>query len=230
MRLFDRINLKLFGYHPTFSQCGEDRILAHIFRMLKKDKIFYIDIGANEPTYGSNTYLFYQNGSNGICIEPNTTLLNRIKSKRNRDLCLNIGVGNSVQNGMNFYIIDPHTLSTFSKEDAELLDKEPNYKIVEILKVPILSFNNIIEKYAPKQQIDLVSIDVEGLNEEIVASMDLSKDRPSVFCIETITFSTIGKEIKLNGISEKLISNDYFIYADTYINTIYIDKHIWNIK
>jgi len=230
MRLFDRINLKLFGYNPTYSQCGEDRIVEHIFRMLKKGKLFYMDIGANEPTYGSNTFLFYENGSNGICVEPNTTLNNRIKSKRKRDLCLNIGVGNTTQKEMDFYIIDPHTLSTFSKEDAEILQKDPKYKIEKIVKVPILSFNEIVDLYAQNQRIDYVSIDVEGLNQEIVESIDFSKNRPSVFCIETLTFSTNGNEIRLNQISKKMIANDYFIYADTYINTIFIDKNVWNIS
>lgn len=227
MKFFDRVNLKLFGFYPTYSQCGEDRILRHVFRMLKKEKIHYIDIGANHPYYGSNTYLFYVNGSSGICIEPNTKLHNLIKSKRSRDLCLNIGVGNKTEGELEFYIIHPDTLSTFSKEDAEELDKQPDYRIEQVVKVPVLSFNDIVDKYSNGKHLDLVSIDVEGLNEEIVESIDLVKNRPTVFCIETITFSTTGEGVKLQGINDKLLSNGYMIYSDTHINTIYIDTKSW---
>jgi len=40
------------------SQAGEDRIVDYLFSSMGIDEITYIDIGANDPIYGNNTYLF----------------------------------------------------------------------------------------------------------------------------------------------------------------------------
>lgn len=73
----------------------------------------------------------------------------------------------------------------------------------------------------------LVSIDVEGLNEDIVNSIDFSAGRPNVFCVESVEFS--GKEAakKNENIIKKFTDNDYVVFADTYLNTIFIDRKRW---
>lgn len=43
---------------PSYSQCGEDRILAFIFRSLGIDKPSYLDIGAHHPYMLNNTMYF----------------------------------------------------------------------------------------------------------------------------------------------------------------------------
>lgn len=226
MKILDKIIFKLFRYRPTYSQCGEDIIIAHILRMLKKDKIAYLDIGTNHPKIFNNTYLFYQQGGNGICVEPNPILCDKIATQRRRDTCLNIGISRNTYESLDFYIMNVDTLSTFSKADAEKLQNNGNYKIVNTIKVPVVNVNELMLsnfKTAP----DLVSIDVEDLNEEIVMSIDF-KIRPSIFCIETLVFgdNTAGK--KIDSIRQHFLNNDYFIYADTYINTIFVDNKIWS--
>ncbi|HTB51214.1 MAG TPA: FkbM family methyltransferase [Ferruginibacter sp.] len=225
MKLIDRINYKLFGFQPTFSQCGEDIILAHLFRQLKKDTIRFLDIGANDPVKFSNTFLFYRSGSSGVCIEPNPTLCKQLQTGRKRDLCLNVGIGKDSSGELDFYVMNPHTLSTFNKKDVDHLIENTAYTIEKIIRVPLLSFNDIMIAHFLQQPPDLVSIDVEGLNEDIVEGIDLTKYRPTVFCIETISFSaTNQQQYKLDPIFKKMLANDYELYADTCINSIFIDK------
>lgn len=227
MTFVDKIFFKYFKFQTTYSQCGEDVILSHIFNSLKIDKVQYLDIGANHPQMASNTYLFYKNGGQGVCVEPNPSLHSQIKAKRKRDVCLNAGIATNGQSELDFYIMDVHTLSTFSKQDAESLAKEGAYKIQEVVKVPVLTINEVLGKYFTVKNIDLVSLDVEGLNEEIVESLDLIKFRPKVLCIETLTFSSGNLGSKITPITEKLLANGYYPYADTYLNTIFIDKAVW---
>jgi len=59
--------LKKFGlelrYKKSYAQCGEDLIVKFIFdNVLKINKPTFIDIGANHPYIGNNTFLFYKNG------------------------------------------------------------------------------------------------------------------------------------------------------------------------
>jgi hypothetical protein len=58
----------------SYSQSGEDVIVDFIFQILKIQKPSYLDVGAHHPSYLSNTYLFYQKGCQGVCIEPDPVL------------------------------------------------------------------------------------------------------------------------------------------------------------
>lgn len=224
MKLIDKLIYKYLGSKVTFSQCGEDVIIDHIFRNRGINHISYLDIGANHPILSNNTYLFYRNGGKGVCVEPNPSLCELIQSERPNDTCLNLGVSTNTDKELDFYIMSPHTLSTFSKEDAENLALNPNYKIEGVKKVLLANYNSIVKKYfsiAP----NLISIDVEGLNEEIVTSIDFSTNRPNVFCIETTDYSEVSFAQKNQNIIRKFTDNGYLIYADTYLNTIFVDAN-----
>ena len=103
----------------SFSQCGEDLIVAHLMAALKISEPTYLDIGAHHPSLLSNTYLLYLKGSRGVCIEPDPKLFAQLKAKRKRDVCLNVGIGFDGSRSGDFYIMSSDSLSTFSKEEAE---------------------------------------------------------------------------------------------------------------
>ncbi len=128
MRLFiEKIIRKIYsGYlYPysklSYSQNGEDIIIKDLFAKIGIQKPDYLDIGANEPFYISNTYLFYSKGSKGVCIEPNPSLHKKFKRKRNRDICINAGIAFDEQLEADFYMFSEKAngLGTFSKEEAE---------------------------------------------------------------------------------------------------------------
>ena len=117
------------------------------------------------------------------------------------------------------------TLNTFSKEDAERLDNEGTYKITEIKKIEVQHLHSIFKKYFLP---DFLSIDVEGLDIEIIKSIDFVKYRPKVICVETIQFSPKGNEnIKNYDIINYLKEMNYYLYADTNINSIFIDNNFF---
>jgi hypothetical protein len=85
MKLFRKIAKRLMPESQMgYSQFGEDLILSHLFYQLDIKKPTYLDIGANEPRYISNTYFFYLKGSRGVLIEPNPFLYKKLKSMRPR--------------------------------------------------------------------------------------------------------------------------------------------------
>lgn len=210
----------------SYSQCGEDIIIDSIFKSLKISKISYLDIGANHPKCLSNTYLFYRNGFQGVCVEPDPVLYNIIKKKRKRDICLNIGVGSKQEDTMDFYIMTARVLNTFSKEEAYRYQEYGTYKIEKIIKVPLVCVNNIIEQNFTEYP-NLVTLDTEGMDFDILKSFNFERFRPEVFCIETLTYSEDKSERKINEIVDFMNSKNYFCYADTYINTIFVEKSIW---
>lgn len=218
----------LFGKHSkiSYSQCGEDIISEGIFAALGIKRPTYIDIGAYNPVYLSNTYLFYQKGSKGVCIEPNNILCRNIQRKRPKDICINMGIGLSAATEATFYIMNEATLSTFSKEEAERMCSYGNLSIEKAITIPLITLDEVIEKYL-KSCPNFISLDVEGLDLEILKSFDFTRYRPEIFCVETITYTEDKSEKKIVPTIEFMLSNGYFVYADTYINTIFVDRAAW---
>ncbi|MCR4313207.1 MAG: FkbM family methyltransferase [Candidatus Roizmanbacteria bacterium] len=212
----------------SYSQCGEDLIIEFLFNWLKIRKPVYLDIGANDPIKISNTYYFYKKGSRGVLIEPDPNLCIKLRAKRKKDVCLNIGIGpGNTETIANFYVMSADTLSTFSQKEAEKYTEYGNKKIKEVKKIKLLPINSVIENNF-KRTPNLVSIDTEGKDLEILKSLDWGKYRPEVFCIETLTYTENNTESKIIDVIDFMKSKDYMIYADTYINTIFIDKKLWD--
>jgi FkbM family methyltransferase len=224
-KLKDFIKLNILNfYKKSYAQCGEDMVLDCIFRGLNIKNGTYLDIGAHHPYYLSNTQFLYDNGFNGVNCEPNPYLYKMFKLKRKRDTNLNIGISIYEKNQeLDFYIMNAPTLSTFSKEEANRYVKEGGYKIEQVLKAQTYNINNLIEKYC-KGTPNLISIDIEGLDYLVLKTLNFDKYRPEVFCIETAVFNTEGALKKNLKIHEYMLEKDYFIYADLYENTIFVDN------
>jgi hypothetical protein len=134
-----------------------------------------------------------------------------------------VGIGPEDGIAADFYVMSSNSLSTFSKEEAEELDAAGVYTIEDVLEIPLRSVNSIIKENFDEPP-DLVSIDVEGWNEQIIDSFDFTQSRPFCFCVETITFSDSYNGVRLTKIIDVLKANDYVVYADTHINTIFVNR------
>jgi len=210
----------------SYAQSGEDLIVRFIFEALRLPKPTYLDLGAHHPRHMSNTYLFYQQGSCGVCVEPDPALYALLKRKRPHDVCLNVGVGTSGVEQADFYIMTSRSLNTFSRQDAERYQSYEGQQIERIIQVPLLPVNNLISRYCqPAPQF--ISIDVEGLDLEIVKSLDFNRFRPLVLCVETLTYTEDRTERKRVEIADFVCGHGYFQYADTYINSIFVDQQAW---
>lgn len=214
----------------SYAQCGEDLIVNHLFNMLGISRPTYLDIGAHHPTYLSNTYYFYKRGCRGVCVEPDPHLFRNIERKRKGDTCLNVGVGSQLNSGdaRDFFVMSCPTLNTFSKEEAQRYQSYGKQKIKKVISVPLISVNEILGDYFTTTP-NFVSLDVEGLDFQIAESIDFNRFRPEVFCIETLSYTEDRTEVKLNNVIELMGRRQYVVYADTYINTIFVENRAWRM-
>ncbi|HBB86417.1 MAG TPA: FkbM family methyltransferase [Blastocatellia bacterium] len=211
----------------SYSQCGEDLIVAFLlYGHLGLTKPTYLDIGAHHPVILSNTFLFYQNGSSGVCVEADPLLYAKIKRRRKRDTCLNVGVGASDAKSANFYLMSTKALSTFSEVESQRYSQYQTHTIQQVIEVPLVTINNVIEQYFDPFP-NFVSLDTEGLDLAIIKSLDFERYRPQVFCIETVTYTEDKSEEKIQDIITYMKANNYMVYADTYINTIFVEQDSW---
>lgn len=211
--------------HRSYAQCGEDSIARFVFDGLRVARPSYLDLGAHDPVRMSNTFLFYCAGSRGVCVEPDPALFRRLKRKRPRDTCLNVGVG-LAKGSADFYLMTNPALNTFSQAEAERYQSYGKQTIEAVLPVPIVPINTLIREHfsAPPQ---FLSIDIEGLDLPILQQLDFAALRPLVLCAETLTYTEDRSDHKRADLIDFVLGNDYLLFADTYINTIFVDRAAW---
>ncbi len=148
------------------------------------------------------------------------------QKKRSRDVCLNVGVGRETSPGMDFFLMSASTLNTFSEEEARQLEAA-SYRIVRKIRVPVVTVNHIIEQHFEKCP-NFISLDIEGMDLDILKTFDFERWRPQVFCVETLVFSERRSGAKkIQKILRFMENQGYFAYADTFVNTIFVDQACW---
>lgn len=191
----------------SFAQSGED-IIADVL-LLKKKKGIYIDVGAFHPKVFSNTYLFYKRGWSGVVIEPRPEAREEFAKVRPRDKFVGMGVAGKkdVREFMEFH--DGAT-STFSKTQASKNIKEAGRKMKRKINVATMPLADILASNGMEgKQIDLLSVDVEGMDLEVLQSNDWKKWRPKIVIVEDLEFDfeKEGKIVKyLRGLGYRLVA------------------------
>ena len=185
----------------------------------------YIDIGAHHPYRFSNTAIFYNRGCKGINIEPDPELFKEFTKERVRDVNLNIGIGDT-EGDLSFYKLSASALNTFVKDEANRLCEKFGYSIKEVLPIPVKKLDSVLSAYFNGKFPDFLTIDVEGGDEVILSG--ISEDNgPIVICAETISFEENGSGVKNKEVITLLESKGYMLYADTYINSIFVKSDRW---
>ena len=228
MSLYNKIILKLFKPligARSYAQAGEDRVLAFLFETMKIKNISYLDIGANHPIVCNNTYLFYRKGSNGILIEPDAVFNKVLQKARPKDTIIQAAISDRETGEADFYIFDEPSINTLSKEEADLRQQSGKYFLKEKKKIKLLTIEKIIADHMNNIPPDLVSLDVEGVDYDVLNAFDFVKYPVPVWIVETCEYSENHIKPKITSIIELMQSKGYFIYADTYINTIFVNKN-----
>ncbi len=212
------------GIEVSFSQSGEDILSLYALRRLGITVPSYIDIGANHPTKFSNTYLFYLLGGRGLNIEPDPEMASLIRKERPRDETLNVGAGREAGE-LEFFIMAQSAFNTFSRAEAEQVQRTSGIALSETMKIGVVNIGALLRErdFVP----DFMNVDVEGMDMDILASVDWERTRPGVVCVETVDYTTQEKRPE---VTEFMRSKDYAPYADTFLNTIYIDGRKWGAR
>ena len=207
----------------SFSQQGEDIVLFHLLHeLLKIPRPTYLDIGAAHPVRGNNTYLLYTTGSSGVVVEPNPTFAAQLRTRRPLDKVVEAGIGVTDTDAADYYEIksDP-MLNTFSAAQVALLQKGVAENVVaRVVKMPLLNINRVIQEQLGKAP-DLISTDVEGMDESILRTVNWARFRPAVICAETVPAYATGGA---SDITKYLRAKDFIVRGGSMFNTIFVDR------
>jgi FkbM family methyltransferase len=183
-----------------------------------------VDVGAYDPTELSNTRHFYDRGWSGINVEPIPARAERFRIERPRDINLNLGIA-SAPGLLPFYEMDPATLSTFHREEAERCSGFPGHRIVATREIPVLPLRDVLAEHAGVRRIDFLSIDTEGLEDEVIRSNDWQRFRPVAILIEYRRYHPRGLEGSAGRTWEPFLLEQGYRFAHANeVNALYVRR------
>lgn len=193
----------------TFSQEGEDVIFSKFVDF--KEKGFYVDIGAHHPMRFSNTCRLYLNGWRGMNVDAMPGAMNPFVKYRKEDINLSYGVG-TVEEDKEFYIFEEPALNTFDGKLAKIRERE-GYKIIDKKVVSIRRLETLFKEYlAEDQTIDLLTLDIEGMELEALKSNDWTKWKPRFVMCEVLFRGDIVELLERDTV-RFLMKNNYVIQS-----------------
>lgn len=215
-------NLYITRFHTkSYAQQGEDLILREMLAYAQSG--FYVDVGAHHPFRFSNTYLFYKQGWRGINIDAMPGSMKLFDRFRPRDINIQCGVAYEFekQRGggqMIYYSFNEPALNGFTPLLETKYANHPLYHLLEKIPVSVRTLEDILDEYMPRDtNIDFLSIDVEGLDLEVLKSHNFTKYRPKIILIES--WDTTLETLPENETYHFLKERGYLCVAKT-INTL----------
>jgi predicted transport protein len=220
--LYKKVKEWLWAYSDwtsfkSYSGEGEDMILRKIF--YKKEKGFYVDVGAYHPKKSSNTYFFYKKGWRGINIDAMPGSMRLFNQLRRRDINLEIPIGKDGEE-VRYYEFEDKAINGFESDNLIAKDpSKPQNKLKKIHQLKTQSLNSILEVYLPKgQTIDFLSIDVEGQELRILETLEFEKFTPKWILAEVWDYS-IGRN--MNGDVDSILKSKEYVPQAKTLNTVF---------
>ena len=169
----------------TYSQHGEE---LYIWQLLDfKLDGFFIEIGAYDGIRLSNSYFFEKIGWKGILIEAHPELAKQCKVNRPNSITLHTALGSTDGGNINFSVVTGKggvdTLSFVSANDKQLQRIKSAKGIITTVDVPSRNLDSILKEYEI-DNIDFISIDVEGVEIDVLKGINFSKYKPNLLVIE----------------------------------------------
>ena len=189
------------GVYKSYSQYGEDLIIRPF---IPKTRGFYVDIGCYQPMLYSNTYKLYRQGWKGIVVDPNKRLQKAFSIFRPRDTFVLSGVGSPSEKM--YFAFKDGAYNTFDANCAEQYKKRT--QLIASYPVSIRPLKDILKGI---NNIDLLNIDVEGMDLEVLQSYDWAV-MPRVIIVEALPGSAVH---------EFLTQKNYSLVGLTKLNSIY---------
>lgn len=205
----------------SYSQFGQD---LFVFEKLfgRKKSGFFVDVGGHHPVEGNNTYLFEQNGWEGIAIEPQEKFRNMWVANRRAD-CLNCVIG------------DENKEVSFVEGGAEdgFSGVEGFNKVSKDYKKITCEQKKLADVLGGRKDVDYLSIDVEGYEMNVLKGIDFTGINIKVIELENdlglkwLPFigKQLAKELGDNAIRIFLKKKGYKHVARIYCDDFFVKQN-----
>jgi len=217
-----------------FAEFETDRIIRENYFPDSNYKGTLIEVGGATPDYLSMSKHFKLNGWRTIVFEPNPKFV-ELHQKANNEI-YNYACSNENADDVSFQIVNwlgnknyesegitDHSFSAISVKESYL--KKHGYSSVKDLavteiQVKVRRLDTILSEIQV-ENIDFLSIDVEGWEIEVLQGLNLSKHRPKVILLENYIHEESYTKFmeKFNYRLDEIIEHNYVYVSNDYVCT-----------
>ena len=191
----------------SYSQLNQDLWVAEVLSG-KRNGVF-VDVGAFDGINLSNTYLFEKEYEwTGICIEANISTFNQLKTNRTCP-CVNELLSDVSDKAVSFQRLGELSFSgeNIYKYDIESIRASNTNLDTQVCTLYTSTLNDVLDKNNIPKIIDYLSIDVEGMELDILKTFDFKKYHINVITVEH-NAAHIGMEYR-NKLFDLLTMNGF---------------------
>ena len=216
---FYNIYLRNFKYLRGRSQFNEDTYISSFFEKDYKGK--FVDLGCFHPTRDNNTFKFYKKKWKGINVDLNPITIELFNFFRSNDTNINCAISNRKTLKKMYFVNDFSPLNTLDINHLKFLKKNFLFKNKDFKekKIKTENINNILKKHK-FDKVDFLNIDLEGLEYEVIKSINFKKYKIKLICIEILDHNKLSKNKskKILGILKK---NNFKFCKKIGVNSIF---------
>jgi FkbM family methyltransferase len=210
----------------SYAQHGEDDLIWKFFDKQKTGLI--IEVGAFDGKYLSNSYALEKLGWKAICIEPLPFYYNLLCKNKPKSTNINSAItGDETQDKIIIYEDIFGVYSSINSLNIELIKDLSHARKIEYTppkkrEVNATTLNKLLNSLSiQSNDINCLSIDVEGFELNVLKGLDLKKYRPKLLIVEANNLAT-EKELK-----SYLQTKNYFFARKNSVNYFFVSHHLY---
>lgn len=201
----------------SFAQHAEDLLVLRALESLGKTEIgYYVDIGAFDPLWISNTLRLRWRGWRGINIDAQPSHVARFNIERPEDTNLHLAISQKPGTA-EFFCYDSGTTGRLAGADETSTKSALGEEVREVIRVPTETLASVLTKYAPSDRpFGFLSVDCEGAELEVLKSNDWSRFKPWIIAVEDFA------QYQESEIDRFCSERGYRLYAMAVITKIFV--------
>lgn len=155
---------------------------------------------------------FYRKGWNGIAVDANAKFAKAFSRFRPRDRFVRACVSDTVQD-VAFHHFNHDALSSVG--GAHFYDNDEHYALERVETMTTRRLDDILAEADCPKRFDILNIDVEGMDEAVLRSLDFERYEPQVILVELN-----GTELDVGRLSDSVVAKflDGFGYSPVAIH------------
>jgi FkbM family methyltransferase len=190
---FRRKVFEVFG-SARYSRVGLEGLDRKLERHLDFDGGFFVEAGAFDGVDQSNTYYLERfRGWRGLLVEAIPALAARCRRNRPRAIVEQVALAAGAQPGET---MEMHYAGLMSVAAEAAMGREAVAEHVRrgvevqglgasyAVRVPVATLTELLARHRPEGEIDLLSLDVEGMEAQALRGLDLARFAPRFICVE----------------------------------------------
>jgi FkbM family methyltransferase len=155
---------------------------------------YFVDVGANEPVVGSQSYYLEQLGWDGILIEPQPELAAALRGSRKARVYA-VACSSPENAGRRMTLKLAGIYSTLNPQFSYAKARS-----VGEIEVPVKTLDEVLIEAGAPVPIDFLSIDVEGHELDLLRGFDFDRWRPRLVLIEDLVLDRkLHQALKARG-------------------------------